>query len=92
MKVFHALLALSVAAVLAAGPARAVELSIVSGDTGNGLKVLREILDRYEKETGDKVTIVAMPSSGTDQFGQYRLWLAAGNSDVDVYQTDVIWA
>ncbi|TIT53849.1 MAG: ABC transporter substrate-binding protein, partial [Mesorhizobium sp.] len=73
MKVFHALLALSVAAVLAAGPARAVELSIVSGDTGNGLKVLREILDRYEKETGDKVTIVAMPSSGTDQFGQYRL-------------------
>ncbi|TGT46543.1 ABC transporter substrate-binding protein [Mesorhizobium sp. M8A.F.Ca.ET.165.01.1.1] len=92
MKVFHALLALSVAAVLAAGPARAVELSIVSGDTGNGLKVLREILDRYEKVSGDKVTIVAMPSSGTDQFGQYRLWLAAGNSDVDVYQTDVIWA
>ncbi|TGQ85610.1 ABC transporter substrate-binding protein [Mesorhizobium sp. M8A.F.Ca.ET.208.01.1.1] len=92
MKVFHALLALSVAAVLAAGSARAVELSIVSGDTGNGLKVLREILDRYEKESGDKVTIVAMPSSGTDQFGQYRLWLAAGNSDVDVYQTDVIWA
>ncbi|RWF45315.1 MAG: ABC transporter substrate-binding protein [Mesorhizobium sp.] len=92
MKVFHALLALSVAAVLAAGPARAVELSIVSGDTGNGLKVLREILDRYEKVSGDKVTVVAMPSSGTDQFGQYRLWLAAGNSDVDVYQTDVIWA
>ncbi|MBZ9742873.1 MULTISPECIES: ABC transporter substrate-binding protein [unclassified Mesorhizobium] len=92
MRLFHALLALSVAAVLAAGPARAVELSIVSGDTGNGLKVLREILDHYEKETGDKVTIVAMPSSGTDQFGQYRLWLAAGNSDVDVYHTDVIWA
>ncbi|UCI21569.1 ABC transporter substrate-binding protein [Mesorhizobium sp. B2-1-8] len=92
MKVFHALLALSVAVVLAAGQASAVELSIVSGDTGNGLKVLREILDRYEKESGDKVTIVAMPSSGTDQFGQYRLWLAAGNSDVDIYQTDVIWA
>ncbi|ESY99774.1 ABC transporter substrate-binding protein [Mesorhizobium sp. LNHC209A00] len=92
MKLFHAWLALSVAVVLAAGPARSVELSIVSGDTGNGLKVLREILDRYEKESGDTVTIVAMPSSGTDQFGQYRLWLAAGNSDVDVYQTDVIWA
>ncbi|TGW06222.1 ABC transporter substrate-binding protein, partial [Mesorhizobium sp. M2D.F.Ca.ET.145.01.1.1] len=56
MKVFHALLALSVAAVLAGGSARAVELSIVSGDTGNGLKVLREILDRYEKVSGDKVT------------------------------------
>jgi trehalose/maltose transport system substrate-binding protein len=33
-----------------------------------------------------------MPSSTTDQFGQYKLWLAAGNTDIDVYQTDVIWA
>jgi trehalose/maltose transport system substrate-binding protein len=33
-----------------------------------------------------------MPASTTDQFGQYRLWLAAGNPDIDVYQTDVIWA
>ncbi len=33
-----------------------------------------------------------MPSSTTDQFGQYKLWLAAGATDIDVYQTDVIWA
>ena len=33
-----------------------------------------------------------MPSSTTDQFGQYKLWLAAGNTDIDVYMTDVIWA
>jgi trehalose/maltose transport system substrate-binding protein len=33
-----------------------------------------------------------MPASTTDQFGQYRLWLAAGNQDVDVYSADVIWA
>jgi hypothetical protein len=33
-----------------------------------------------------------MPSSTTDQFGQYKLWLAAGSADIDVYQTDVIWA
>ncbi|MBA1141850.1 ABC transporter substrate-binding protein [Mesorhizobium neociceri] len=92
MKFFHAFRMLAVAAMLAATPARAVDLSIVSGDTGNGIKVLREILDRYEKESGNKVTIVVMPSSTTDQFGQYRLWLAAGNSDIDVYQTDVIWA
>jgi trehalose/maltose transport system substrate-binding protein len=92
MKLFHAFLALAVAVMLAGTPAWAVDLSIVSGDTGNGIKVLREILDRYEKESGNKVTIVVMPSSTTDQFGQYRLWLAAGNSDIDVYQTDVIWA
>src|SRR3546814_12664962 len=33
-----------------------------------------------------------MPSSTTDPFGQYRLWLAAGNTDIDLYTTDVIWA
>ncbi|CAN7396267.1 ABC transporter substrate-binding protein [Mesorhizobium sp. LjRoot246] len=92
MKLFHAFLALGVAAILAGTPAWAVDLSIVSGDTGDGIKVLREILDRYEKDSGNKVSIVVMPTSGTDQFGQYRLWLAAGNSDIDVYQTDVIWA
>ena len=37
-------------AVLAASPARAVDMSIVSGDTGNGLKVLRDILDQYREE------------------------------------------
>ncbi|WP_374626649.1 ABC transporter substrate-binding protein [Devosia sp.] len=72
--------------------AQAADLAIVSGDTGNGLEFLRSQLDRFEAETGNKVTIVPMPSSTTDQFGQYRLWLAAGNADIDVYQTDVIWA
>ena len=92
MKFRHAFLALAAGAFLAAAQAKAADLSIVSGDTGNGLQVLREILDQFEKKTGNKVTIVPMPSSTTDQFGQYKLWLAAGNSDIDVYQTDVIWA
>src|SRR5215510_2058610 len=92
MKFHQALLALAAGAMLAAAPVQAAQMSIVSGDTGNGLQVLREILDQFEKKTGNKVNIVPMPSSTTDQFGQYKLWLAAGNSDVDVYQTDVIWA
>jgi trehalose/maltose transport system substrate-binding protein len=92
MKFRHALLAVAAGTVLAADPAGAVDLAIVSGDTGNGLQVLREMLDQFEKNTGNKVTIVPMPSSTTDQFGQYKLWLAAGNTDIDVYQTDVIWA
>jgi trehalose/maltose transport system substrate-binding protein len=33
-----------------------------------------------------------MPPSSSEQFSQYRLWLAAGNADIDVYQTDVVWA
>ncbi|MER9612112.1 ABC transporter substrate-binding protein [Mesorhizobium sp. M0312] len=92
MKFHSAFAAFAVAAVLATGPARAVDLAMVSGDTGNGQRILREILDQYEKKTGNNVSVVPLPPSATDQFGQYRLWLAAGSSDVDIYQTDIIWA
>lgn len=79
-------------ATLMSSGAYSADLAIVSGDTGNGRQFLRGQLDRFEKETGNKVQIVAMPANSSDQFGQYRLWLAAGNTDIDVYRTDVIWA
>jgi len=80
------------AATFLTGAASAANLSIVSGATGGDLDFMRKQLDVFEKATGDKVTITPMPSSTTDQFGQYRLWLSAGNTDIDVYMTDVIWA
>lgn len=92
MKINKLLVGLLTSVTLVVGSAQAAELSIVSGDTGNGLAFLRSQLDKFEAETGNKVTVVPMPSSTSDQFGQYRLWLAAGNTDIDVYQTDVIWA
>jgi trehalose/maltose transport system substrate-binding protein len=92
MKINKLLVGLLTSVTLVVGAAQAAELSIVSGDTGNGLAFLRSQLDKFEADTGNTVTIVPMPSSTSDQFGQYRLWLAAGNTDIDVYQTDVIWA
>lgn len=92
MKLKTLLVSMMASVTLVAGAAHAAELSIVSGDTGNGLEFLRGQLDKFEAATGHTVTIVPMPSSTTDQFGQYKLWLAAGNTDIDVYQTDVIWA
>ena len=79
-------------AMLLATCAEAAEVSMVSGATGRDLEFLAEELKAWERETGHTVNLVAMPSSTTDQFGLYRQWLAAGNEDVDVYQTDVIWA
>jgi trehalose/maltose transport system substrate-binding protein len=70
----------------------AVNVNFVSGSTGNDLAVMQELFKGWEEETGNTVTIVPMPSSTTDQFAQYKLWLAAGNADVDVYMVDVIWA
>ncbi|MFY0681936.1 MAG: ABC transporter substrate-binding protein [Thalassovita sp.] len=67
-------------------------ITYVSGSTGNAIQLFADLVKPWEEATGHTVTIVPMPNSTTDQFGQYRLWLAAGNADVDVYQTDVIWA
>ncbi|WP_206453049.1 ABC transporter substrate-binding protein [Aurantimonas marina] len=80
------------ASTLLTGSAFAAELSLVSGSVGKDIEELRGQLDDFEKESGHTVKIVEMPASTTDQFGQYRLWLSAGNADIDVYRTDVIWA
>ncbi len=91
MRVLHLLLAAGLS-VLLCGQAFAVELSVVAGSVGKDISELRGQLDDYEKQSGNTVKIVEMPASSTDQFGQYRLWLSAGNADIDVYRTDVIWA
>lgn len=89
----HTALAAALAAsVTFAAPVFAAELSIVSGSVGRDIEILRTNLDKFEERTGHTVSIVEMPPSTTDQFGQYRLWLSAGNADIDVYRTDVIWA
>lgn len=75
-----------------AASAYAAELQFVSGAVGDDIAFMQEQFKIFEERTGHKVTVVPMPASTTDQFGQYRLWLAAGNADIDVYQTDVIWA
>lgn len=84
--------ALMASAAFLSSSVSAVELHFVSGAVGDDLKFYQEQFKKFTEQTGDTVTIVPMPASTTDQFAQYRLWLAAGNADIDVYQTDVIWA
>ncbi|MGR9173036.1 ABC transporter substrate-binding protein [Rhizobiales bacterium] len=92
MKFCFTAAAVAAALIGATVPSYAAEISISASSTGKNLELFRKQLDVFEKATGNKVKIVTMPSSSTEQFSQYRLWLAAGNTDVDVYQTDVIWA
>ena len=84
--------ALLTASLFTTVPAWAVNLHFVMGSTGADLNEFQTLFKQFEQKTGDTVTVVPMPSSTTDQFSQYRLWLAAGNQDIDVYMTDVIWA
>jgi len=80
------------AMALLASSAFAAEITYVSGAVGNAVEDFKKIVAPWEAKTGHTVKLVPMPASTTDQFGQYRLWLAAGNGDIDLYQTDVIWA
>lgn len=75
-----------------ASTAVADEITYVSGAVGNAIANVAELVKPWEEATGHTVTMVPMPASTSDQFGQYRLWLAAQNGDIDIYQTDVIWA
>ncbi|MFM7445365.1 MAG: ABC transporter substrate-binding protein, partial [Tabrizicola sp.] len=86
--------ATATAAMLAVfgAPVAAEELFYVSGAVGNAVENFKTLVKPWEEATGNTVTLVPMPASTTDQFGQYRLWLAAGATDIDLYQTDVIWA
>lgn len=90
----RALRATATAAMLAVfgAPVAAEELFYVSGAVGNAVENFKALVKPWEEATGNTVTLVPMPASTTDQFGQYRLWLAAGATDIDLYQTDVIWA
>ena len=92
MKIKSMFAGLAAGTMLMSGIASAATISFVSGATGNDLAIFQEQVKPWEAKTGNTVTVVPMPSSTSDQFGQYRLWLAAGNSDIDLYQMDVIWA
>jgi trehalose/maltose transport system substrate-binding protein len=84
--------ALAAVSAMIASAAGAVEVTVVIGSTGNIVTTFDALVAPWEERTGHDAVIVPMPSSTTDNFGQYRLWLSAGNADVDLYQTDVIWA
>lgn len=84
--------ALAAAIAATTTPAFAVEITYVSGVIGKGAEAFTALVKPWEEATGNTVKLVPMPAATSDQFGQYRLWLAAGNADIDLYQTDVIWA
>lgn len=52
---------------------------------------VRECVQAWEAKTGNKVRVLTDPTASTDVLALYQQQLAAGTSDVDVYEADVIW-
>lgn len=92
MKRLISLLVAVAAALPFSAPASAANINVVAGAVGRDVEFYREEFARFTAETGHTAEIVAMPSSTTDQFGQYKTWLSAQTEDIDIYQVDVIWA
>lgn len=71
--------------------ASAASVSISCGAVGIELELCRTGAEAWASQTGNTVTIVSTPNSTTERLALYQQILAAGGSDIDVYQVDVIW-
>ena len=71
--------------------ARSAEISISCSALGKEYEICKEGADAWAKKTGNTVKIVSTPNSATERLALYQQLLAAGASDVDVFQIDVVW-
>lgn len=77
--------------VVAAGAARAAEVSISCGAVGRELELCRQGAEAWAQSTGHTVKIVSTPNSTSQRLALYQQLLAAGTPDIDVFQVDVVW-
>jgi len=77
--------------LLAAGSARAAEISISCSAVGLELELCRDGAQRWARESGNSVRLVSTPNSANERLALYQQLLAAGSPDIDVLQIDVVW-
>ncbi len=73
---------------LSAG-ARAATITISCGAAGQEIKECQDAGDAWGKRTGNTVKVVGAPAA--ERLTLYQQYLAAGSSDIDIYEIDVIW-
>lgn len=69
----------------------AATLSISCGAVGKELALCKSGTEAWGRKTGHDVRVVTVPSSTNERLALYQQLLAAGSSEVDVFQIDVIW-
>jgi trehalose/maltose transport system substrate-binding protein len=71
--------------------AGAATLAISCGALGQELKLCQEATGAWAKQTGNTVKVISTPHSATERLALYQQILAAGSSDIDIFQVDVVW-
>lgn len=69
----------------------AATISISCGAVGQELSVCQAGAEAWARKTGNEVRVISTPNSTTERLALYQQLLAAGASDIDVFQIDVIW-
>jgi trehalose/maltose transport system substrate-binding protein len=75
----------------AAPPAAGVEIAISCGSVGKEAETCKEGAEAWAQKTGNKVKLVTGPTSSTEQLALAQQLLAAGSTDIDVFNVDVVW-
>ncbi len=75
----------------AAPPAASVEIAISCGSVGKDFETCKAGAEAWEKKTGNKAKLVTGPTSSTEQLALAQQLLAAGSTDIDVFNVDVVW-
>jgi trehalose/maltose transport system substrate-binding protein len=73
-----------------AAPA-SVEIAISCGSVGKDYDTCKEGAERWAKKTGNTIKVVTSPTSSSEKLALAQQLLAAGATDVDVFNVDVVW-
>ncbi|WP_020681450.1 ABC transporter substrate-binding protein [Marinobacterium rhizophilum] len=84
-------LAIAAACAWITTSASAETVTISCGAVGSEFKLCQEGTAAWAAKTGHQVELVSTPNSSTERLSLYQQLLAAGSSDIDVFQIDVIW-
>jgi len=68
-----------------------VVITMSCGSVGKDFEMCKAGGDAWAKKTGNEVKYASTPQSSSEALAMYQQLLAAGATDVDVFQIDVVW-
>ncbi len=74
-----------------AASASAATVAISCGAVGQELELCKTGVEAWAKQSGNEVKLISTPNSSSERLALYQQLLAAGATDIDVFQIDVVW-
>lgn len=85
------LIALAAPLLLGTSAASGETIAISCGAVGQELEICKTGVAAWTEQTGHEVNLISTPNSSSNRLALYQQLLAAGASDIDVLQIDIVW-